>query len=119
LIPEFVGRMPMIVSVDPLGAEDMMRILTEPKNALVRQYQKLLDLDDVELIFTPEALRLVAQEAMACKMGARGLRSIIEDTLLDIMYEVPSHPEIKQYTVTEEHIRRRHDSTRKSFTAAA
>ncbi len=119
LIPEFVGRLPVIVSVEPLEAEDMMRILTEPKNALVRQYQKLFDLDDVELTFTPKALELVAQEAMACKMGARGLRSIIEDTLLDIMYEVPSHPEIKEYTVTEEHIRRRHDSAQKTFIAAA
>jgi ATP-dependent Clp protease ATP-binding subunit ClpX len=119
LIPEFVGRLPMIVSVDPLEADDMMRILTEPKNALVRQYQKLFHLDDVELTFTAEALQLVAQEAMACKMGARGLRSIIENTLLDIMYEIPSHPEIKQYTVTEEHIRQRHNGALKTFTAAA
>ncbi|MBC7235430.1 MAG: ATP-dependent Clp protease ATP-binding subunit ClpX [Chloroflexi bacterium] len=107
MIPEFVGRLPVVVSVDPLDEADMVRILTEPKNALVRQYQKLFALDNVELIFTEEALRLVAKEAMSCKMGARGLRSIIEDTLLDVMYELPSHPEIKKYTVTAEHIRNR------------
>jgi len=119
MIPEFVGRLPLIVSVEPLEEQDMVRILTEPKNALVRQYQKLFDLDEVELTFTPEALALVASEAMECKMGARGLRSIIEETLLDIMYEIPSRPEIQHYTVTVEDIRDRRARAGHTFHAAA
>ena len=119
LIPEFVGRLPVVVSVDPLTEDDMVRILTEPKNALARQYKKLFALDSVELEFTEEALRLAAQESIHLRMGARGLRSIIEETLLEIMYEVPSHPEIKHWTVTAEDIRNRHKGTHKDFDAAA
>jgi ATP-dependent Clp protease ATP-binding subunit ClpX len=107
MIPEFVGRLPVVVTVEALTEDDLMRILTEPKNALMRQYQKLFSLDEVELEFTAEALRAAAQEAIQRKMGARGLRTIIEETLLDVMYELPSHPEVKRWTVTEDAIRNR------------
>ncbi len=107
LIPEFVGRLPVVITVDPLEEEDLVRILTEPKNALVRQYQKLMKLDNVELEFTEEALREAAREAMQSKMGARALRTIIEEALLDVMYELPSHPEIRHWRVTAETIRNR------------
>jgi len=119
LIPEFVGRLPVVVTVEPLEEEDLVRILTEPKNALVRQYAKLFALDDVELEFTDEALSVAAKEAMESKMGARGLRSIIEETLLDVMYELPSHPEIKCWTVTADNVRNRRDRDRDIFHAAA
>jgi len=99
LIPEFVGRLPVIVTVEALDEDDLVRILTEPKNALVRQYKKLFHLDNVELEFTEEALRAAAQEGLRCKMGARGLKTIIEETLLDVMYELPSSPEITHWTV--------------------
>jgi ATP-dependent Clp protease ATP-binding subunit ClpX len=90
LIPEFVGRMPVAVALDHLTREDLMRILVEPKNAVVRQYQKILRLDDVELVFTPEALEATALQAEKRKTGARGLRTTIEDALLEVMYEIPS-----------------------------
>jgi len=118
LIPEFVGRLPVVVNVEPLTEGDLVRILTEPKNALVRQYAKLFSLDDVALSFTDEALAAAAQEAMACKMGARGLRAIIEETLLDVMYELPSHPDIKEWQVDVDDVRRRRDQD-STFTAAA
>jgi ATP-dependent Clp protease ATP-binding subunit ClpX len=110
LIPEFVGRLPVVVSVDPLQQEDLVRILTEPKNALIRQYKKLFALDNVQLEFTDEALQAAAGEALGHKMGARGLRTIIEEALLDIMYEIPSHPEIHTWTVTGDDICSRHKS---------
>ena len=119
LIPEFVGRLPVVVTVDPLEEDDLVRILTEPKNALVRQFKKLFALDDVELMFMEEALRLVSEEAMQGKMGARGLRAIIEETLLDVMYEIPSHPEIRRYTVDTEDIRNRRNRDGKTFHVAA
>jgi ATP-dependent Clp protease ATP-binding subunit ClpX len=120
LIPEFVGRLPVVVTVDPLEKDDLVRILTEPKNALVRQYKKLLAIDNVELEFTPEALAEVAEEAILYKMGARGLRTIIEETLLDVMYEIPSHPEIRRWMVSAEDIReRRTRDCTKLFNAAA
>ena len=90
LIPEFVGRLPVAVSLDSLDKEALIRILTEPKNAIIKQYQKTLQLDRVELVFTSEALDAVAEEALKQRTGARGLRTIIEEVLLDIMYEVPS-----------------------------
>ena len=119
LIPEFVGRLPVVVTVEPLEEEDLVRILSEPKNALVRQYAKLFALDDVELEFADEALSVAAKEAMESKMGARGLRTIIEETLLDVMYEIPSHPEIKRWTVTADDIRTRRDRDRDVFHEAA
>jgi len=119
LIPEFVGRLPVVVNVDALGQQDLVRILTEPKNALIRQYRRLFEIDDVALEFDDEALELVAQEAMCCKMGARGLRTIIEETLLEVMYELPSHPEIKQHLVSADDIRNRRNRECSSLDDAA
>ena len=107
LIPEFVGRLPVVVSVDPLDEEQLIQVLTRPKNALVRQYQRLFALDGVELVFTPEALRVTAQEALRHRMGARGLRTIIEETLLDVMYTIPSRPEVRRCVIDADTIRRR------------
>jgi ATP-dependent Clp protease ATP-binding subunit ClpX len=104
LIPEFVGRLPIVVPLDYLDEEDIIRILTEPKNAFVKQYQKFFSLDDVELVFHDDALRAIAQRALARGTGARGLKSIIEDVLLNSMYEVPSRPDIKRCVITEESI---------------
>jgi ATP-dependent Clp protease ATP-binding subunit ClpX len=94
MIPEIVGRLPVAVSVDPLDLKSLRAILTEPKNALVRQYQRLFEMDGVTLEFTEEALTNAAELAMERETGARGLRSIIENALLDVMFEIPSHPEI-------------------------
>ena len=99
MIPEFVGRLPVTVSVDPLDEDALVAVLTEPKNAVVRQFIRLFELDGVELVFTPESLRVAAREAMKLKTGARGLRTIIERVLLDVMYEVPSHPEVVKCVV--------------------
>jgi ATP-dependent Clp protease ATP-binding subunit ClpX len=107
LIPEFVGRLPVTVSVDPLDQAALVRILTEPRHALTRQFQRLLSLDEVELIFTPEALEAVANEAMKLHTGARGLRTILESVLLDVMYEIPSRPEVKKCVVNADTIVRR------------
>jgi ATP-dependent Clp protease ATP-binding subunit ClpX len=104
LIPEFVGRLPVTVSVDPLDQETLVRILTEPKNAIVKQFQRLFALDDVTLEFTSEALNTAAEEALKHRTGARGLRTIIEETLLDVMYEIPSRPEIKRSVITADTI---------------
>ncbi|MBI2865466.1 MAG: ATP-dependent Clp protease ATP-binding subunit ClpX [Chloroflexi bacterium] len=96
LIPEFVGRLPMVVSLESLDQESLVRILTEPKNSLIRQYQKYFAFDKVELVFTSDALEATAAEALRHKTGARGLRTVIEDTLLDVMYEIPSRTDIKR-----------------------
>ena len=104
LIPELVGRLPVITSLQSLTREDMVRILTEPKNALVKQYQKLLEFDGVELVFQPEALEAIAQTALDRKLGARGLRSVMESVMTDIMFEIPSDLTIQRVTVTEETI---------------
>ena len=102
LIPEFVGRIPIITHVDDLDEADLVRILTEPKNALVRQYQKLFELDHVQLRFTPNALKAIAARAIERKTGARGLRSVMESILLPIMYDVPSDATIIRVTVDED-----------------
>jgi len=107
LIPELVGRLPVSVSVDPLDKEAMVAILTEPRNALQKQFTRMLDLDGVELVFTDDALEAVAEEAMGRKTGARGLRTIIEDTLLDVMYEIPSRTDVVKCVVNGETIRRK------------
>ncbi len=99
LIPEFVGRLPVMVNVDPLSRDALVRILVEPKNALTRQYRHLLDLDDVELIFEPSALEAAADLAMSRGTGARGLRSIIESRLLDVMFEIPGRDDIHRVVV--------------------
>ncbi|HSR34293.1 MAG TPA: ATP-dependent Clp protease ATP-binding subunit ClpX [Anaerolineae bacterium] len=107
LIPELVGRLPVSVSVDPLDKEAMIAILTEPKNALVKQFTRMLELDGVDLVFTDDALDAVAEEAMGRKTGARGLRTIIEETLLDVMYEIPSRSDVVKCVVNGDTIRRR------------
>ncbi|GAC1623771.1 MAG: ATP-dependent Clp protease ATP-binding subunit ClpX [Chloroflexota bacterium] len=101
LIPEFVGRLPVLVGLEPLDKMTMIRILTEPKNAIIKQYKKFFELDKVELIFTTEALEQTAVQALAQKTGARGLRSIVEETLLDIMYDIPSRNDIRACTITD------------------
>ena len=106
MIPEFVGRLPVTVSVDPLDEAALMAVLTEPKNAIVKQYRRLFELDGVELVFTPEALQTTAKEAMKLKTGARGLRTMVEKALLDVMYEIPSHSEVVKCVVNAECITR-------------
>ncbi|MCR6545014.1 ATP-dependent Clp protease ATP-binding subunit ClpX [Dehalobacterium formicoaceticum] len=102
LIPEFVGRMPIIVTLDALDETALIRILTEPKNALVKQYQKLFEMDGVELEFKEEALSFIAQEAIKRNTGARGLRSIIEDMMLEVMYDIPSRKDVVRCLITKE-----------------
>jgi ATP-dependent Clp protease ATP-binding subunit ClpX len=107
LIPEFVGRLPISVALDPLSRSDLMRILTEPKNAIVKQYQKFLSLDNVELVFTPDALEAAAMQAEKRKTGARGLRTTIEEVLLEVMYEIPSLDNVRKCVVNAEVINNR------------
>ena len=102
LIPEFVGRLPVITSVDELDKEALIEVLTKPKNALIKQFQKVFELDNVELSFTAGALESIAELAMNRKTGARGLRSILEDTLLDVMYESPSREDIQKIVISKE-----------------
>ncbi len=99
LIPEFVGRIPIITHVDELDEPDLVRILTEPKNALVRQYQKLFELDNVNLRFTPNALKAIARRAIERKTGARGLRNVMEKIMLDIMFRLPSLPNVRECVI--------------------
>jgi ATP-dependent Clp protease ATP-binding subunit ClpX len=107
LIPEFIGRLPVIATLTELDETALIRILTEPKNALVKQYQKLFSLDNVKLKFTDTALAAVAKKAIDRKAGARGLRSILEDVMLDIMYEIPSKREVSECVVNEEAIHKK------------
>ena len=102
LIPEFVGRLPIIVTLQALSEDDMVRVLTEPKNALVRQYKKLFELDGVSLEFKEEALRSIAIEAIERKTGARGLRAILEGLLLDVMYETPARADVYKCVITKD-----------------
>ena len=102
LIPEFVGRVPVMVSLQGLDKEAMIRILTEPKNAQIKQYQKLFSFDDVKLVFEPDAVEEIAEKAMERKTGARGLRSILENVLMDVMYRIPSDDTIEQCIITKE-----------------
>jgi ATP-dependent Clp protease ATP-binding subunit ClpX len=107
LIPELVGRLPVAVSVDPLDKAVMVAILTKPKNALARQFTRMLELDGVELVLTDDALDAIAEEAMGRKTGARGLRTIIEEILLEVMYEIPSRSDVVKCVVNGETIRRK------------
>ncbi|KWU04355.1 ATP-dependent Clp protease ATP-binding subunit ClpX [Lactobacillus crispatus] len=102
MIPEFIGRIPIITTLDKLSSKDLVRVLTEPKNALVKQYKKLLSLDDVNLKFTDGALKAIADLAIRRNMGARGLRTIIENSIMDIMYETPSEEDIETVEVTKD-----------------
>ncbi len=107
MIPEFIGRVPVVAVVEPLDEEALMEILTEPRNALVKQYQKLLKMDSVQLDFKPDAIRAIAQEAYRRKTGARALRGIVEELMLDIMYELPSRKDVARCTVTREMVEKR------------
>ncbi|MGI6630755.1 MAG: ATP-dependent Clp protease ATP-binding subunit ClpX [Bacillota bacterium] len=107
LIPEFVGRVPIIVTLDALDEDALMRILVEPRNALVKQYQKLLEMDGVVLEFKEEALRYIASEAIKRNTGARGLRAIIEDLMLDVMYDIPSRKDVIKCVVTKEAVEKK------------
>ncbi|MCE5203159.1 MAG: ATP-dependent Clp protease ATP-binding subunit ClpX [Actinomycetia bacterium] len=105
LIPEFIGRIPVIAHVEELSEDDLVRILTEPKNALVKQYQRLFALEGIDLTFTPEALREIAAQAIKRGTGARGLRSILESLLLDLMYELPGRTDVLRVLVTDAAVR--------------
>jgi ATP-dependent Clp protease ATP-binding subunit ClpX len=107
LIPEFIGRLPVIVTLSPLSVEDLKRVLVEPKNAVTRQFQKFLQLDKVDLVFTDGALRAAAEVALDRKTGARALRSIVEEALLEVMYDIPERTDVRRCIITEETIRDR------------
>ncbi|RMG14230.1 MAG: ATP-dependent Clp protease ATP-binding subunit ClpX [Deltaproteobacteria bacterium] len=107
MIPEFIGRLPVLATMDELDEDMLVQILTEPRNALVKQYKRLLEMDEVVLKFTDEALRAVAREAMANKAGARGLRAVLERAMLDVMYQAPSNPEIREIVINEDVILRK------------
>ncbi|CDF44978.1 aTP-dependent Clp protease ATP-binding subunit ClpX [Roseburia sp. CAG:100] len=104
LIPEFVGRVPIVVSLEGLDKSALVRILREPKNALIKQYQKLFELDDVKLSFEPDAIDAIAEKALERKTGARGLRSIMENIMMDVMYEIPSDDTIESCVITKEEV---------------
>jgi ATP-dependent Clp protease ATP-binding subunit ClpX len=105
MIPEFIGRLPVLAPLDPLDEDSLIRILTEPRNALVRQYQKLFEMEGAELEFSPSALREIARKARERDTGARGLRSIVEEIMTDIMFELPEIEVKGKYTVTDKMVR--------------
>ncbi len=105
LIPEFVGRLPVEVTLSALTQEDLARVLTEPRNAVTRQFKRFLELDKVELVFTDGAIEAAAEQALARKTGARALRSIVEESLLDVMYDIPERSDVRKCIITEETIR--------------
>ena len=102
IIPELIGRLPMIVSLSELSEKALERIIREPKNSIIRQYEKLMSMDDVELVVTDDAITAIADKALELKTGARGLRGIFESMMTDIMYEIPSRPEITKCTITKD-----------------
>lgn len=107
MIPEFIGRVPVMAVVDPLDEDTLTAILTEPRNALVKQYQKLMRMDNVQLEFKPDAVRAIAKEAYRRKTGARALRSIVEELMLDVMYELPSRKDVTRCAITREMVEKR------------
>ncbi len=111
LIPEFIGRVPVYAVLDPLEESTLKNILTQPKNALLKQYQCLLNMDGVELKFEPEAVDLIAAEAIKRKTGARALRSIVEEIMMDIMYALPSREDVKEFTVTAEMVKKKNENS--------
>src|SRR6185436_19786879 len=112
LIPEFIGRLPVTATLEELDEEALIRILTEPRNALTKQYEKLMSFEKVKLKFTEGALGAIARKAYVQKTGARGLRSILEETMLEVMYDVPSQKLIKEIVVTEDAILGKHPPIR-------
>ncbi len=111
LIPEFVGRLPIVVTLNALDEDALVKILTEPRNALVKQYQKIFSMDGVDLVFTKEAVGSIAREAQTRKTGARALRSIVEEVMLDVMYEIPSLSNARKCVITQEVIEKREEPT--------
>jgi ATP-dependent Clp protease ATP-binding subunit ClpX len=107
LIPEFLGRLPIVTAIGELNEKSLVKILTEPKNALVKQYQKLLWMDNVQLEFRPEAVKAIAKEAYRRKTGARALRSIVEELMLEVMYELPSRKDVTRCAITSEMVEKR------------
>ena len=107
--PQFIGRVPVIATLDELDEQALTSILTEPKNALVKQYQKLFEMDNVKLKFTEGSLRLIAREALDRKAGARGLRGILEEIMLDVMYDLPSRSNVKECIISEDVVLRKQD----------
>jgi len=112
LIPEFIGRLPVVATLDELDERALIRILTEPRNALTKQYEKLLSFEKVKLKFTEGALAAVARKAYTQKTGARGLRAILEEVMLDLMYDAPSQKQIKEVVITEDAILGKHPPIR-------
>jgi ATP-dependent Clp protease ATP-binding subunit ClpX len=107
LIPEFVGRLPVVATLDELNEETLVEVMVKPKNALIKQYDKIFEFENVKLKFQPEALWAIAREAIKRKSGARGLRAIMEDVMLDIMYDIPSQENVKECIISEEVILKR------------
>lgn len=105
LIPEFIGRLPTVASVTNLDKPSLVRILTEPRNALVKQYKRLFEMDNVELEFTKTALEAIADQAILRGTGARGLRAILEEVLLPVMYDIPSRSDVAKVVITEQTVR--------------
>ena len=112
LIPELVGRLPVLTALNALQREELVRILKEPKNALVKQYQKLMSYDNVKLVFAPDALEAIADQAIERNIGARGLRAVMESLLNKLMYEVPSEPNIKEVRITKDAVEGRSEPVR-------
>ena len=110
LIPEFIGRIPIYAVLDPLDEKTLKMILTEPKNAIIKQYKCLLKMDGVELEFEPDAIELIAAEAIKRKTGARALRSIVEELMLDIMYDIPSKNDVKKFVITKQMVEERNQA---------
>ena len=110
LIPEFVGRMPVVGVLSDLDEDALIEILTKPKNAIVKQYQRLFEFENVKLRFTEDALRIISKEAMSRKVGARGLRMILEELMLDLMYNLPSQRRVKEFEVTADMVEKRNVS---------
>jgi len=107
MIPEFIGRVPIVATFDQLGEEDLVRILTTPKNALTKQFQRLLRMEGVELEVTPPALQAIARKAIRQNTGARGLRRIFEEMMLDLMYDIPSSNDVSKVIITERTVERK------------
>jgi ATP-dependent Clp protease ATP-binding subunit ClpX len=119
LIPEFVGRMPVLGVLDDLDENALVEILTKPRNAIIKQYQRLFEFENVKLRFSDESIHAVAREAMARKVGARGLRMILEELMLDLMYHLPQQKRVKEFEVTKEMVERRDVSLGASLEKAA
>ena len=111
LIPEFIGRLPVIATLDHLDKEALVKILQEPRNALTKQYKRLFEIDGIALFFTPDALEVVAEKALERKTGARGLRSILETSMLDLMYELPSREGVEEVWIDADVINRLKEPT--------